>query len=342
MKILVRATNWIGDAVMSLPAITAIRRSFPEAEIVVLARPWVADIYARQTAIDRVILYRAARGARDLSAKWELAKQLRSDAFDCAILLQNAFEAALLARLAGIPKRIGYDRDGRGWLLTDPIAVPERSEIPRHQSFYYLELLRCAGILDALPETQAIRLDGIDQAMVHGASRFAELGANLPVIGVSPGAAYGGAKRWMADGFAEAASQVALQESASVALFGSETERPLCDAIAESIRARGVEAINLAGRTALREFIDLAAACRLFLTNDSGAMHIASALGVRTVAVFGATDDIATGPTGPLARVVRQDVDCSPCLLRECPIDHRCMTRVTPDRVAAVAMDLLR
>jgi heptosyltransferase-2 len=342
MKILVRATNWIGDAVMSLPAIAAIRGSFPEAEIAVLARPWVADIYARQTAIDRVIPYRPARGARDLSAKWELAKQLRNEAFDYAILLQNAFEAALLARLAGIPRRIGYDRDGRGWLLTDPIAVPKPSEIPRHQSFYYLELLRRAGILDALPETQAIRLDGIDQAMEGGASRFAELGASLPVIGVSPGAAYGGAKRWMADGFAEAASLVALQESASVALFGSETERPLCDAIAESIRAQGVGAINLAGRTTLREFIDLASACRLFLTNDSGAMHIASALGVRTVAVFGATDDIATGPTGPLARVVRQDVDCSPCLLRECPIDHRCMTRVTPDRVAAVAMDLLR
>jgi heptosyltransferase-2 len=368
MKILVRATNWIGDAVMSLPAITAIRGSFPDAKITVLARPWVADIYARQTAIDRVIPYRAARGARDLSAKWELAKQLRNEAFDCAILLQNAFEAALLARLAGIPRRIGYDRDGRGWLLTDPIAVPKPGEIPRHQSFYYLELLRRAGILDVLPKqteprpsgsglpeaqnrgaqgnrdlvVQPIRLDGIDQAMARGVAQFAELGARLPVIGVSPGAAYGGAKRWMADGFAEAASRVALRESASVALFGSETERPLCDAIAESIRLRGVEVITLAGRTTLREFIDLAAACRLFLTNDSGAMHIASALGVPTVAVFGATDDIATGPTGPLARVVRQDVDCSPCLLRECPIDHRCMTRVTPDRVAAVAMDLLR
>jgi heptosyltransferase II len=341
-KILVRATNWIGDAVMSLPALTAIRAGFPKAEIAVLARPWVADIYARQTAIDRVIPYRAARGAHDLGAKWDLAKQLRAEAFDCAILLQNAFEAALLVKLAGIPKRIGYDRDGRGWLLTDPIPVPEPGEIPRHQSFYYLELLRRAGILAVLPETQTIRLDGIDQAMARGALRFAELEASLPVIGVSPGAAYGGAKRWMADGFAEAASSIALQESASVALFGSETERPLCDAIAGSIRARGAAVINLAGRTTLREFIDLAAACRLFLTNDSGAMHIASALGVRTVAVFGATDDIATGPTGPLARVVRQDVDCSPCLLRECPIDHRCMTRVTPDRVAAVAMDLLR
>src|SRR5579864_1260790 len=192
-KILVRATNWIGDAVMSLPALAAIRAGFPKAEIVVLARPWVADIYAGQTAIDRVIPYRAARGAQDLGAKWDLAKQLRAEAFDCAILLQNAFEAALLAKLAGIPRRIGYDRDGRGWLLTDPIAVPKPGEIPRHQSFYYLELLRRAGILDALPQSQTIRLDGIEQAKARGTLRFAELGAGIPVIGVSPGAAYGGA-----------------------------------------------------------------------------------------------------------------------------------------------------
>jgi heptosyltransferase-2 len=327
---------------MSLPALAAIRGSFPRAEIVVLARPWVADIYAGQTSIDRVIPYCPAGGSRDLGAKWDLAKQLRKEQFDCAILLQNAFEAALLVRLAGIPKRIGYDRDGRGWLLTEAIPVPRAGEIPAHQRFYYLELLRRAGIIEVLPESTAIRLDGIAEAAARGASRFAELGARLPVIGVSPGAAYGGAKRWMAEGFAATACRIAIEEQASVALFGSQAERALCDAVAESIQASGLAAINLAGRTELREFIDLASACRLFLTNDSGAMHIASALGVRTVAIFGATDDIATGPTGPLARVVRHDVECSPCLLRECPIDHRCMTRVTPELVAAAAMELLR
>jgi len=131
-KILIRATNWIGDAVMSVPALAAIRDSFPKAEIVALARPWVADIYAGETSIDRVIRYHAARGLRDWGAKWKLAGELRRERFDCAILLQNAFEAALLARLAGIPKRIGYARDGRGWLLTDPIAVPKPGDIPRH------------------------------------------------------------------------------------------------------------------------------------------------------------------------------------------------------------------
>jgi len=340
-KILVRATNWVGDAVMSLPALAAIRASFPQAEIVALARPWVADIYGLEGSVDRVIPYHAARGARDLSAKWELAKTLRAERFDCAILLQNAFEAALIARLAGIPKRIGYDRDGRGWLLTDPIAVPKPGEIPRHQRFYYLELLRRAGILDALPASEAIRLEGGDRSAESGKARFSALGIELPVIGVSPGAAYGGAKRWLADSFVTAASDIARTESASVALFGSVAERELCDTIARSIQARGVACVNLAGRTALREFIDLAAACRLFLTNDSGAMHIASAAGAPTIAIFGATDDTATGPTGPLSRVVRHTVECSPCLLRECPIDHRCMTGVTPERVAGVAMELL-
>ena len=143
------------------------------------------------------------------------------------------------------------------------------------------------------------------------------------MIGVSPGAAYGSAKRWLPERFAEAADRVASELGATVAIFGSKDERELCEAVAAAI-ARPAK--NFAGETTLAEFIDLAAACRVYLTNDSGAMHIASALGVPTVAVFGATDEIATGPTGPLARVVREPVECSPCLKRECPIDHRCMT----------------
>src|SRR5260370_6925018 len=159
---------------MSLPALSAIRGAYPAAEIVVLARPWVADIYALQTSIDRVIPYHAARGSRGLGAKWDLAKQLRKENFDCAILLQNAFEAALLARLAGIPKRIGYDRDGRGWLLTDAVAVPAPRAIPPHQRFYYLELLRRAAIIDPLPESTAIPLDRIDRPFHPAHSPFSQ------------------------------------------------------------------------------------------------------------------------------------------------------------------------
>jgi heptosyltransferase-2 len=330
-RVLVRATNWLGDAVMSLPAIRAMRRVFPHAHIAIAASPWVADLYARETSIDRIIPYTGSRRA--------FAARLRVERFDGAILLQNAFDAALIAWLARIPERIGYNRDARGLLLTRAIPVPEPGDIPRHERFYYLELLRRAGVIERFPSTDAIRLEGIEAARESGARHLAALGMALPVIGISPGAAYGNAKRWLPDRFAEVA-RAWQRVSAAVLIFGSASERPLCEEIAAYLSGRRIEVRNLAGQTTLREFIDLAAVCRLFLTNDSGAMHVASALAVPTVAVFGATDDATTGPTGPLARVVREHAECSPCLLRDCPIDHRCMTRVTADQVAAVALEL--
>ncbi len=334
-KILVRATNWVGDAVMCLPAFRALHDRFPAAEISILAKPWVADLYGREPFCHRVIPYTAA----DFAAKWRAAKDLRAEKFDCAILFQNAFEAAAVAYGAGIPERIGYARDGRSALLTRAVPVPKRGEIPRHERFYYLELLRRAEILQTLPASELIRLDGAPAARLAGLDRFRALGLGENVIGVSPGAAYGTAKQWLPERFAAAASRVALDLGARIAIFGSREERELC-AIVES--ACIAPAKNFAGETSLAEFIELAAACRVYLTNDSGAMHIASALGVPTVTVFGATDDIGTGPTGPLARIVREPVECSPCLKRECPIDHRCMTRIEADRVAEVALDLLK
>ena len=154
------------------------------------------------------------------------------------------------------------------------------------------------------------------------------------MVGVSPGAAYGGAKRWLADRFAHAALRVAREHGAAVAIFGSAGERAICDTVHQIVAGAGCQSVNFAGAITLDRFIEIAAACRLFLTNDSGPMHIASALGVPTVAIFGATDDTATGPTGKWSRVVRHPVECSPCLLRECPIDHRCMTRVEASDVA--------
>ena len=333
-RILVRATNWVGDAVMSLPALRALRQRFPQAHIAVLAKPWVADLYRREPICDELIPYTS----KTVPEKWAAARALRSHNFDTAILLQNAFEAAAIAYVADIPQRIGYARDGRGFLLTHGIPVPQRGEIPRHERFYYLELLRRAGVIDSLPESDSIRLETTPIARAAGLDRFRELGLGDVVIGVSPGAAYGAAKRWLPERFAETANQLAKELNASVAIFGSKDERDLCASVAASIAA---PVKNFAGETSLAEFIDLAAACRVYLTNDSGAMHIASALCIPTVAVFGATDDQTTGPTGPLAKVVREAVECSPCLKRECPIDHRCMTRVSAARVADTALELL-
>ncbi len=190
--------------------------------------------------------------------------------------------------------------------------------------------------------SDAIHLEGAGEAGKAGNVRFGAFGMKGPVIGLSPGAAYGTAKQWLPERFAEAAVLVARIRGAEVALFGAAAERALCEEIGGRIRSDGVKARNFAGETTLGEFIDLAAACGVFLTNDSGPMHIASALGVPTVAVFGATDHEATGPTGEKARVVREAVRCSPCLLRNCPIDHRCMTRVTAARVAETALELFQ
>ena len=324
-NILVRATNWVGDAVMSLPALRAIRERFSTARISVLAKPWVADLYGRESFIDEIILYSG-------QSPWRTGHELRARKYDCAILLQNAFEAAWIAWLAKIPTRIGYKRDGRQLLLTHAVDVPKPGEIPRHERFYYLELLRRAGLIDALPASEAIRLQpfGLESGVTPNGKR---------VIGVSPGAAYGTAKRWLPERFAEAAGTLAEARGASIALFGSKTERDLCEEVAQLLKDHQV--VNYAGQTTLAQFIDLAAGCELFLTNDSGSMHIASALGVPTVAIFGATDDTTTGPSGSKARVVRHPVDCSPCLLRECPIDHRCMTGVSAERVVKEGLELL-
>lgn len=340
-KVLVRATNWLGDAVMSLPAVRAVRHMFPHARLAVVARPWVADLYAGETAIDEVIVYQAHQG---LGAKREFAARLREQRFECAILMQNAFDAALMAWMARIPVRIGYNRDARGLLLTRAVPVPEPGEIPRHERFYYLELLRRAGLIDGQDYVHwgvpGVRLEGIETARDAGARRLAALGIAGDVVGISPGAAYGNAKRWLPERFAETAARLCAAPACPVLVFGSAAERGLCAEVAGGLQRLRVDARNLAGETSLREFIELAAACRLFLTNDSGAMHVASALDVPTVAVFGATDDTTTGPTGPYARVVREHAECSPCLRRECPIDHRCMTRVTTDAVAAAALRL--
>ena len=330
-----RATNWVGDAVMSIPALRALRGRFPDAEIFILARPWVADLYRREPFCNRLIAFTA----RGLASKWRAARELRPLGFDCAILFQNAFEAAAIAFVAGIPERIGYARDGRSPLLTCAVPTPRAHEIPRHERYYYLELLHRARILDKVPDSDLIRLDGATAAREAGVQRFRQAALGDIVIGVSPGAAYGSAKRWLPERFAEAANRVARELGASVAVFGSKDERELCASVTAAVAA---PSRNFAGETSLAEFIELAAACRVYLTNDSGAMHIASALGVPTIAVFGATDDAATGPTGPLARVVREPVECSPCLKRECPIDHRCMTRVEAARVAEAALDLLK
>lgn len=317
---------------MSLPALRALRNEYPEARMTILAMPWVADLYGRESFCDELIPWTAARGFRDLGLKWRIARSLRDRRFDLAVILPNSFDSALPAFLARIPERVGFDRDGRGWMLTKPVARIARGDTPPHQSFHYLELLVRAGLIRHRPPNPEIRLEGVRVEPRN-------------VIGVSPGAAFGGAKRWLPDRFADAALAVAAPTSATIAIFGAKDEVAVCGEVEAAIAGRA-PVVNHAGRTTLAEFIEAAAACRAFLTNDSGSMHVVSALGVPVVAVFGSTDHIATGPTGANARIVRESIECSPCFARECPLTGAahlgCMKLVSAERVAQTALELLK
>lgn len=321
---------------MSLPALRALRSRYPDAHIAVLAKPWVAALYEGERSIDRIVPLNGLPGPRDWGLKWKAASALRKEGFDLAVIFPNSFESAAVAFFSGAKRRIGYARDARSFLLTDAVPLPAKGEIPRHERFYYLEMLRRAGLIDALPDISEIRLDGAEAARTRGEALFAARGIGLAVAGVSPGAAYGGAKRWLPERFAEAASQLAKRMGGSVAVFGSAGEKEMCGEVASACGGT-----NFAGATTLREFIDMTAACNVFLTNDSGAMHIAAALGVPSVTIFGPTDETATGPSGAHARLLREPVECAPCKLRECPIDHRCMTGVTARQVVEEAVKLV-
>ena len=351
--LLIRGTNWVGDSILSLPALKRARLEFPRTKITLLVLPWVAGIYEGCAAVDEILVYDRQGLHRGSSGKLRLIRELRQRRFDAALLLQNAFEAAVLTRLAGIPVRAGYDRDGRGWLLSHKVAVdPRVSKL--HQTYYYMDLLeqllgcpRSAQGLEPQPPSQFAVEAMPDISLVVSAERKQAardrlrsqgVDFNRTVIGVNPGAFYGSAKRWSSERYAEVLDQLINERQASVVIFGSANEVVIAEAIQSAMRNRP---IVFSGRTALSELIAMIACCNLFLTNDSGPMHLAAALGVPTLAVFGSTDETATGPMSPAAVVVNKRVECSPCLLRKCPIDHRCMTRITTEEVTQRAFQMI-
>lgn len=328
MKILVRATNWVGDAVLCIPALRAIRSRWPAAELSILAKKWVAALYEGQGLADRFIVL------DDEAA--DIDKTLADARFDAAILFQNAFHAAWLAWRAGIPERIGYLRDGRGLLLTRGFPVPRTGEIPAHEAFYYAELVRRAGWTNALPRIDEIRLQVTEGAQAAAQKRMSAAGVRIgvPRIALAPGAAYGSAKCWPPERFAQLADRLIARFNADVILFGAPSERDIAERISSRMQRRPV---NLTGQTSIGELSAYFAACQLFIGNDSGAMHVAAGAGVPVVAIFGSTDPDGTAPLTPRRTLMRHAPSCSPCFLRHCPVDHRCMTRIEVDAVENAA-----
>ncbi|HTI39423.1 MAG TPA: lipopolysaccharide heptosyltransferase II [Vicinamibacterales bacterium] len=321
-RIVVRAPNWLGDAVMALPAIAAVRRHFRDVDLVIAAPPSVSPLFLERTSAepDRVVAVDVTREAPQLGA-------LSADA---VLLLPNSFGSAWTARRSRIGERWGYRAGGRRWLLTRSVG---RLRGVVHQVAYYLHLVRELGMTDGdeVPRLapRESTLARADAALVAAGGRDGDR-----LIGFAPGAAYGHAKRWPPDRVAGVMKAVSDRGAVPV-LLGAAADRDTRRAI-ESSLPPGTRIIDLIGRTDLATFIGVTARCSAFLSNDSGAMHVAAALGVPLTAVFGPTNEKVTAPAGPGPRdLIRRDVFCRPCMLRECPIDHRCMTRIRIDDVLA-------
>ncbi len=342
-NVLVRGPNWLGDAVMCEPALRGLRQLFPEAEITLLVKPAIAELFIGHPALARVLIYDDKGRHAGLTGKWTLAGLLRRHRFDLAVLLQNAFEAALLAFLAGVPRRYGYATDGRSLLLSQPVAVPDRRTL-LHQVEYYWNLLKPLGLSGDPPAPKLIVSSDEEAAMGR---RLVQAGIALSdlVVGINPGSTYGGAKRWLPERFAEAASRISRileterEQRVGVVILGAKGEEVLGREIAARLTA---PTAMLSGATTIRELMAATKRCSLLVTNDTGPMHIATAVQVPVVAIFGPTDWRTTSPYGPQHAIVRQPVDCAPCLLRECPIDHRCMTGVSVEMVQEAAETQLR
>jgi heptosyltransferase-2 len=367
-RLVVFAPNWLGDAVMAVPCLDAIRRRYPSAALAVAARSHLAMLFDMVAGVDEVVpLGRAGRLGGWLAAVRD-ARRVRAGRFDVAILLPNSFRAAWIARRAGIAERWGYASDGRARILTR--AVPRLRG--GHQVKYYQRLLDGLGMSTESevrsPESEvrspvfalrasagkpesgllpSVRIDVPGDAREWARAMLASKGWRKgdPLVGMAPGAAYGSAKQWPPDRFVQLAVELA-QTGVGTVLVGSPGDRGACDDVARAVAGGS---INLAGATDLRQLAAVMGECRSFVSNDSGAMHLAAAVGVPVVAIFGSTNERETSPlpiappVGPaqgtpgprLHAIVATDVWCRPCMLRECPLDHGCMTRIDAARVKA-------
>ena len=329
-RLVILAPNWLGDAVMALPAIADVRRQAPQAHVTVAGRPSVAPLFRFARSVDDLVVLDRRASIGRVSTWRDLGVELAGRGFDTALVLPNSVHAALVASRAGIPERWGYRTSFRSALLTRAIHPPSGL----HQAEYDQQLVHALGFTNGpiepeLSVTDEVRDAAADTLAATGWDRRTLLAA------VAPGAAYGGAKRWPPESFGQLIDALAADHVQSV-LVGSEADaRTGAEVMARVTRRHAV--LNLIGRTDLAALAGVLSQCRALITNDSGAMHLAAAVGVSVTAVFGPTDERATRPLGDSHRVITHDVWCRPCMLRECPLDHRCMRGILPGAVHEAA-----
>ena len=343
-RIVILAPNWLGDVVMALPAIAAMRQWFAGAHLTVAARTSVAPLLSMADGIDEAMALSGRGDWRDATGRRADAHRLAAGHFDLAVLLPNSFHAAWLVRQAGVPERWGYRADLRGVLLTRAVAKPRG---PLTQAAYYLALVRALGGGQA-PQTAALQVADAQREAASALLR-ANGWTGGPLVGFAPGAAFGPAKRWPPDRVAEVARALTADLGVTPVFVGAQGDRDtIADVLARyrAVAGPGAEAIDLGGRTDLLTLAGVFTLCDAVVSNDSGAMHLAAAVGVPVAAIFGPTNERATSPlphpSGRAAAIITGQARCRPCLLRRCPIDHRCMTTIDPARVAQAVMDLRR
>lgn len=343
-RILVRGTRWIGDAVMTVPALRALRRIFPRAHIALAAGKWAEGLFLDADFIDEIIATDVPAKEQRLRALLHEACRWRAGDYDLAILFQNAFAAALAARLAGIKRRAGYATDGRSILLTDAFKVPAWKDT-RHEIFYYLniigeiERLFTGRVFHASSAPDAtLNVSCERQQAAHQLLRQYGFQAARPLVILCPGSTNSRAKRWGAEGFAALADRLADETQAAVLLTGAKAERDISERVAALMRHRP---LILTGETTLAETVAVLSLASLIVSNDTGPAHIAGALNRPTLVLFGPTNPLTTAPFSSSAAIIREPPLCAPCMLRDCPIDHRCMTRITPEQVFSRALEML-
>lgn len=340
MKIIVRGANWIGDAVMTIPALRLLRDIYPEANITLYTKRWAEGVFQDAEFIDRILVVeKEGSGFRDTVRE---AKRVAAGNYDLGILFTNSFQSAAVMRLAGVKKRIGYSREGRGILLSSPIKPPAwKGE--RHEVHYYLNVVNEA----ARRQNRAIKnyeisasLPVSDERRAKARDRLAEAGVDLSKrsIGLGVGSTNSEAKRWGQAKYAELANLFAANLNPNLLMFGSTEETEIAGQVAALSNA---DLIDLTGSTDLATATAMMTELDLFVSNDMGLAHLAAAVGTRTLVVFGPTKDITTRPFGNNAGIIRHPVECSPCMLRKCPIDHRCMTRLSPEAVFETAIEIM-
>jgi heptosyltransferase-2 len=329
-RLVILAPNWLGDAVMALPAIADVRRGSPEVSITIAARPAIAALFHLVPGVNDIIVLARSAPIGDVANWRTLGAELADRQFDTALLLPNSIHSALVALRAGIPERWGYRAGWRGGLLTR--SVPRTWGV--HQIEYYQQLVHALGFPNGPIEPRLAVPAGAREAAVQLLTS-AGWNGKVPLVALAPGAAYGSAKRWPPSYFAELADSLAGDGIGSV-MVGGAADAATGQAILSAL-ARPDMMIDLIGRTDLPTLAGLVGCTRGLVTNDSGAMHLAAAAGVSVTAVFGPTDDAATRPIGDAHAVLVHPVWCRPCMLRECPLDHRCMRGISPAAVLGAA-----